>query len=140
MIGILGEIKAWIGLLASLWVWLAIGGAIGFLGGLFRQWLGYPGVAVMGAAIMFAFVFFNWAADDSDKIARLEAENKALTLKAKELRLTAEALRDTLGELSKAAQHNEAVMTDLRAKLDAMPDRPECVIDKDIVDELNRIK
>ena len=140
MIGLWYDIKGWIDLAVSLWVWLAIGGAIGFLGGLFRPWLGFPGVALGGACIMFAFMLAEWSGDRTGEVERLRAQNAILQAKQLELRLTAAELRKTLKEDAEAQAENEKTLARLKEKLDALPKDSDCSVPSDIVDELDAIR
>lgn len=140
MISALLAIKAFFAAVMAVWAALAIGAIGGVVGAAFRFWWGLAGSAAVGAVTVAIVLFGGFVTDESDRIARLKAENKALTLKTEELRVTGAALRNTLSELSRASLHNEKVMADLQAKLDATPDKPECIISKEIVDELNKIQ
>ena len=140
MIGVIGEIKEWIGLVTSLWVWLAVGGALGFLGGLFRPLLGYAGVALGGAIIMFVFVLNDWAGDRSDEIDRLKAINAALQAKQLELRLTEAEHRKLIERLGEAAAHNEKQIAELEKILEAVPEDPDCALPEDYRDALRNIR
>jgi hypothetical protein len=140
MIGLWYDIKGWIDLVVSLWIWLAIGGAIGFLGGLFRPWLGFPGVAIGGACIMFAFMLADWAGDNSSTVERLKAENARLEAKQRELRYTAEALRKTLKEEAEAQAENEETISRLKEKVGTLPEGGDCLVPTDIIEELNAIR
>jgi hypothetical protein len=140
MIGLWYDIKGWIDLVVSLWIWLAIGGAIGFLGGLFRPWLGFPGVAIGGACIMFAFMLADWAGDNSFTVDKLKAENARLEAKQRELRYTAEALRKALKEEAEAQAENEETISRLKEKVGALPESGDCLVPTDIIEELNAIR
>jgi hypothetical protein len=136
MLGLIASIGAFFKALASLVSFIGAGAAAYALGRIVEKFFGVVGGLATGAAVVAAMAFWVWSSDDTNQkqyIAQLEQ-------KQNELRLTNEALRHTLGELSKAAEHNEGVMQQLREKLSNVPDRPECVIDKDIVDELQRIR
>lgn len=126
--GILGLFK----IIMSLASYLAVGAVAGFLA---RFLPVIPAMCV--GAIMFAATAY-WVASSDD--SALRAQNKALAAKADELRMTTQALLNTLQEQAKAAEHNEAVMHDLHERLADMDENPECAIPKGIVDELNRIK
>lgn len=136
MLGLIASIGAFFKTLASLVSFIGAGAAAYALGRIVERFFGLVGGLATGAAVVAAMAFWVWTADTTKKDIYI----KQLEAKQTELRLTTEALRNTLKELSKAAEYNEQVMVDLRSKLDALPDRPDCVIDKDLVDELNRIR
>ncbi len=53
MLGFLSDIKTFFDLFFSLGWWLVMGAGLAFAGGLLRPWLGYPGIALGGAIVMF---------------------------------------------------------------------------------------
>ena len=137
MIAIWFAVKAALAALSQFAIFLGAGAAIGAAASILRPWLGILGNAAMGAIAVGVAVLSGWAADDSDRVRALQAENERLERKATELRLTQAALRETLAALGDAAAHNEKVMTDLRSKLDSIPD---CTIPEDVTDELRKIQ
>ena len=140
MLEVFFTLKGLLAQAAALWVYITLGAAIAFLGGLFKPWLGYPGVALGGALLMFGVMLGGWASDNRGQVERLKAENAMLEVKQRELRYTGEALRKTLADMSEAQIHNEAVTARLREKLDSMPDNPDCMIVEDVLNELRAIK
>lgn len=140
MIAALLAVKAVFAAIMAVWIGLVIGAVGGLIGAAGRGLWGLSGAALAGAAAVALVLFGGFVTDDSAQIARLKAENRALTLKAEELRVTGRVLRNTLSELSEQNENNEEVMGRLRAKLAKVPDRPDCVIDEEIVDELRKIQ
>ena len=132
MFAVLGILKT----LASLASFLGAGAAAALIGQVVGRWFSPLVGIVCGAAIVGGMAYWVWAADNT----KLKAQNAALRAKQVELVRTTNALRHTLGELSKAAEYNEGVMEQLNEKLSNMPDKPECIIPKDITDELNKIR
>jgi hypothetical protein len=145
MISAVIAIKAFFASVMALASFLILGAAIAFVGWMIARFFG-PSLSGLiaalgvGAAVMFLAVTGNWLADNSKQVAELKRALELKQAKLEEIRATSEALRETLARLSEAAQYNEGVMTDLRAKLDAVPDKPDCMIDEGIVDELNKIR
>jgi hypothetical protein len=140
MFGILGEIKQFISQIMEFGWWLAIGGGIAVLAAMFRTLLGFVGVAIGGAAIMFLALTTGWLADDSDKIKRLEAQVRDAEIAidiAEAGRKIAEA--DLLAEIE-IAEHNEGVINTLRQHLDQVEDKPDCGIDKEFFDDLDQLR
>lgn len=120
--------------------WLVLGGGIAFLAALFRSWLGYAGVAVGGAAIMFIAITGGWLADDSDRVKRLEQELKWEQAKRAEIEATNKVLYESLVEESQAAESNAEVMARLQDQLEEMQDRPECTTPEGFTDELKKLR
>lgn len=129
-------IIAFLKTLVSLASFIGAGAAAALVGQVVGRWFSPLVGIVCGAAIVASMAVFVWSTDNT----KLKQQNAALKAKQVELIRTQAALRETLGELSKAAQDNEQTMANLREKLNAMPDKPECVIPKDITDELNKIR
>lgn len=136
MFGFLGEVAGFLKVLAGLITYLLAGGGAAMVGYLVGRWFSPMLGVILGAAVVGCTAFFYWAADDTKNKAYI----KQLEAKQLELRLTAAALRAHLKEEREAVAHNEKVVSGLRKKLAAMPDKPECNIDGSIVDELNRIR
>jgi len=129
-------ILAFLKTVLSLASFIGAGAAAALVGQVVGRWFSPLVGIVCGAAIVASMAVLVWSTDNT----KLKAQNAALRAKQVELVRTHAALRETLGELSKAAQDNEQTMATLREKLDAMPDKPECIIPKDITDELNKIR
>ena len=129
-------ILAFLKTVVSLASFIGAGAAAALVGQVVGRWFSPLVGIVCGAAIVASMAVLVWSTDNT----KLKAQNAALRAKQVELVRTHAALRETLGELSKAAQDNEQTMASLRKKLDAMPDKPECIIPKDITDELNKIR
>lgn len=125
---IVGSIK----IVASLATFLAAGAVAAIVG----RFLPIGAAAVAGAVIVGVTAF----AVETNTNSALKAQNAALRAKQTELVLTTRALEKSLSEALRASKANSKVMTDLREKLAATPDRSDCVIDKGIVDELNKIR
>lgn len=134
MFEVLGLITGFFKTLFSLWSYLGAGAAAALFGHIVGRYINPLWGLAVGAAIVGGMYFWVWSADN------LRAQNEALRLKQNELRLTQEALRNTLKEMADAALNNEKVVNNLKIKLEAMPDLPECVIPEDITDELNKIE
>lgn len=129
-------ILAFLKTVLSLASFIGAGAAAALVGQVVGRWFSPLVGIVCGAAIVASMAVLVWSTDNT----KLKAQNTALRAKQVELVRTQAALRETLGALSKAAQDNEQTMATLREKLDAMPDKPECIIPKDITDELNKIR
>ena len=140
MLSLLSDIRhAWEAFL-SIWVWLALGGAIGIVAVVQRPLGGLLGGAIVGAGIMGFALMYGFFTDHSAEIDRLRAENRRLELKQEELRATGLALRETLAELAEQNAANERTMEDLRGKLDDWKEDPNCTIPGDIIDDLRKIR
>ena len=129
-------ILAFLKTVVSLASFIGAGAAAALAGQVVGRWFSPLVGIACGAAIVASMAVLVWSTDNT----KLKAQNAALRAKQVELVRTQAALRETLGALSKAAQDNEQTMATLRKKLDAMPDKPECIIPKDITDELNKIR
>lgn len=140
MLGLLSDIKQFFAQVISLGWWIGFGALLAFLGALFRGWLGYAGVAVGGAALMFLAASGNWLADDSDKIDRLERENARLAAKMDEIQATNKVLQESLAEEAGASEHNAGVIANLKEQIDKMADNPECGVSKEFTDELKDLR
>ena len=140
MFGLLGDIKGWISQIFQLGDWLILGAGLAFLGAMFQRWLGYAGVAVSGAVIMFLAITGHWLGDDSDKIKRLEAALQTKKLELAVENATNDRLQQDLAREISIAKGNEAVSNNLYAQIQAMKDLPECGVSKDFTDELKKLK
>ena len=140
MWGFLADIKQFFAQVMSLGNWLILGAALAFLGALFRKWVGYAGVAVGGAVIMFFALTGNWLADDSKKVEQLERELQWEQAKRAEIEATNKALHVTLQEEADANEANEATFANLKAQIDALQDQPECGVGEEFTDELKKLR
>lgn len=140
MFGILGEIKQFFATVMSLGSWLILGAALAFLGAMFRNWVGYAGVAVGGAVIMFFALTGQWLGDDSKKIAQLEAENRAKAAKIEEIAATNAVLTEHLEDSREVDAENRDKIARLNAKIDAVEDIPECALPEGFVDDLDDLR
>lgn len=140
MIGLLLTIKAIFAQIMEFGWWLALGASIAVLAGLFRGLLGYIGIGIGGAAIMFVALSSNWLADDSDRVKALEAALKDAEIAAEISEAAAvQAEKDLVAEME-AAEHNANVIATLRDRLEKMDDKPDCTIDKGFFDELDKMR
>ena len=115
---------------------LAAMGAAGAFAAIVGRFLPITWAAVIGAVIVGITAY----ATDNSTNSALKAQNAALRAKQTELVLTTRALEKSLSEALRASEANSRTMASLREKLAATPDRPDCVIDKGVVDELNKIR
>jgi len=140
MWGFLADIKQFFAQVMSLGNWLILGAALAFLGALFRKWVGYAGVAVGGAVIMFFALTGNWLADDSKKVEQLERELQWEQAKRAEIEATNKALHVTLQEEADANEANAETFANLKAQIDALQDQPECGVGEGFTDELKKLR
>lgn len=75
-----------------------------------------------------------------ERIAKLEAENKAKAAKVEELRVTNAELNAFLEEERDVARDNAEVLARLKAKIDAQEDQPDCTLSEDFLDELENLR
>lgn len=140
MWGFLGDIKQFFAQVVALGWWIGFGAGLAFLGALFRGWLGYAGVAIGGAVLMFLAVSGNWLSDDSSKIDRLEAQLEAKKAELAIEQATNDQLTKDLALEAEAAEANAEVTANLQRQIDAMEDRPECGVSKEFIDELKKLR
>jgi len=140
MLSLLSDIKHYLSLVFQLGNWLLLGAALAFAGALFVRWLGYAGVAVGGAVIMFLAITGHWLGDDSDKLKRLEAELEAKKAELAISKATNNQLTADLTAETKAAVENALIANNLQKMIDALPDNPECGVSKEFTDELNKLQ
>jgi len=129
---VIASILGFIKIVVSLATWLAAG-AVAALAG--RVLPVVPAMVVGAVFVAGTAYWVNPASKDA-----LKAQNRALMAKRDELVLTTRELEKTLSTLLRASEDNEKIVEDLRDQLANMEDRPECIIDKGIVDELNKIR
>lgn len=140
MLGFLSDIKQILSQIMEFGWWLTLAAGIAVLAALFRPLLGYIGVAVGGAVLMFLALWSDWLADDSDRIKALEAQlrDAEIALDISEAaRIEAQAFLEDEQEI---ATQNKAVLESLRKRLDKIEDKPDCKIDGGFLDELNQLR
>ena len=140
MIGILVTIKSYIAMVFQFGDWILLGAALALAGALFRGFLGYVGVSLAGAVIMFFALTGHWLGDDSDRIKRLEAELEAKKAELAITRATGEQLAKDLEAENEAAEVNAAIIADLKVMIDALPDSPECGVSEEFTDALKNLR
>jgi hypothetical protein len=136
------------GLFAGVWVYItlfAVGAVVGVCAWFAGRFFGVFAAAAVGAAALVAAYSFDamdrFANERAQaEIARLEAANRAKAAKIDEITVTNAELNDFLDEERIAAQSNSDTLARVNAKLDAMEDRPDCAVPKDILDELENLR
>jgi len=140
MLSLLSDLKQYANLVFQLGNWLILGAALAFLGALFRNWVGYAGVAVGGAVIMFFAITGHWLGDDSKKLEQLERELKWEQAKRAEIEATNKVLNQTLKEEADANEANVDTLANLKSKIEKMEDKPECGVSEEFTDELKKLR
>ncbi len=106
------------------------------------------GIAISAAAGAVLAVGVSWtgliadAASDAaqQKIAALESENAALKQELAAKKALADKLAGDLAAQRDADAHNQEILAELKAALDAQADNPDCVISKETMDLLNQME
>ena len=140
MLGFLLTIKGILAHIMELGWWLVFGAGLATAGAVFRGWLGYAGVAIGGAVIMFFAISNHWLGDDSDRIKRLENQIRWEQAKRAEIEATNKQLQKDLAEEAEVAEFNAGILADLHAQIEAMEDRPECGVGEEFTDELKKLR
>jgi len=122
MLSLLSDLKQYANLVFQLGNWLILGAALAFLGALFRNWVGYAGVAVGGAVIMFFAITGNWLGDNSARVKQLEQQLRWEQAKRSEIEATNAALNKTLEEEIEVNEENAKTLTTLEKRIDEMDD------------------
>lgn len=140
MLGLLLTIKGIFAQIMELGWWLVFGAGLAAGGAVFRNWLGYAGVALAGAVIMFFALTNHWLGDDSDRIKRLENQIRWEQAKRAEIEATNAQLQKDLAEEAEISEHNAGIMADLHARIEAMEDKPDCGVSEEFTDELKKLR
>ena len=140
MLGFLLTIKGILAQIMELGWWLVFGAGLATAGAVFRGWLGYAGVAIGGAVIMFFAISNHWLGDDSDRIKRLENQIRWEQAKRAEIEATNAQLQKDLTEEAEVAEFNAGVLADLHGQIEAMEDRPDCGVSEEFTDELKKLR
>jgi hypothetical protein len=140
MLGLLSDIKGYVSQIFQLGDWLILGAALAFLGAMFQRWLGYAGVAVSGAIIMFLAITGHWLGDDSNRIKRLEAELQTKKLELAVEQATGDQLQMDLAREIEVSITNADIVDNLQQQINAMEDTPECGVSEEFTDELKKLR
>jgi len=141
MWGILATLKGYWHAITSAGDWLLWGAAICVVGWAFaRMYISIILAAAVGAGIMFFAVSYHWTGNQDKEIAQLRAELADARV-AKDIAdaATDEAQKNLLTELE-ITKENDAKIATLKNKLDEVINRPDCKINGDFLDELDKLR